>query len=340
MKSSPLISIIIPVFNASNFIEKTIENLIEQEADKEIILINDGSTDNSLEVLKKIENKYRCIRVINQINKGVSAARNTGIESAKGNYILFIDSDDLLENDTLKRLLFKYQTFDCDLVLCSYKICYDNNSNIDTFKYLDSGLYNIDSFLSEYYKLYTTKILYCIGTKLYKKSIINKYHIRFNESLAYYEDINFCISYLQRIKTLYYINESLYKYMQVNINSLAHRYKSNFPEISNLTLTAQKDLLVTIFGQNFDVEDFQKIILEDFYLGIANEINNKNCFKKKYMNVKKIVSNDYISYVLKHNNVNSKSKFKQTILKSRNPFLILCSYESSKLFKKIIKKFM
>ena len=335
MKSSPLISIIIPVFNASNFIEKTIENLIEQEADKEIILINDGSTDNSLEVLKKIENKYRCIRVIDQINKGVSAARNTGIESAKGNYILFIDSDDILEKDTLKKLLFKYQTFDCDLVLCSYKICYDNNSIIDTFKYLDSGLYNIDSFLSEYYKLYTTKILYCIGTKLYKKSIIDKYHIRFNESLAYYEDINFCISYLKRTKTLYYINESLYKYMQINVNSLASKYKFNFPEISSLTLAAQKDLLETIYGQIIEVEDFQKIILEDFYSGIANEINNQNCFKKKYLNVKKIVLNKDVSHVLQHNNIHSKSSIKRIIIKSRNPFFILCSFELSKLFKKI-----
>ena len=337
MKSLPLISIIIPVYNASNFIEKTIENLIEQEVDKEIILINDGSTDNSLEVLRNIENKYKCIRVINQINKGVSAARNTGIDSAKGNYILFIDSDDLLEKDTLKKLLSKYQTFDCDLVLCSYKICYDNDSIIDNFKYFDSGLYKIDSFLTEYYKLYSTKILHCIGTKLYKKSIIDKYHIRFNESLAYYEDINFCISYLNRTNTIYYINESLYKYMQINVNSLASKYKSNFPEISSLTLTAQRDLLETIYGNINEVEDFQKIILEDFYSGIANEINNQYIFKNKYLNIKKLVLNEDIGFVLKHYNISSKSKIKRTIIKSRNPFLILCSFELSKFFKKIIK---
>ena len=338
MKTTPLISIIIPIFNASNFIEKTIENLIEQEVDKEIILINDGSTDNSLDVIKKIENKYRCIRVINQNNKGVSAARNSGIASAKGDYLLFIDSDDLLEKEALKKLLSKYQTFDCDLILSSYKIIYDNNCIIDTFKYLDSGLYNIDSFLSKYYTLFSTRILHCIGTKLYKKSIIDKYKIRFNESLAYYEDINFCLSYLKRTKTLYYINESLYKYMQINVNSLARRYKSNFPEISNLTLKAQKDLLETIYGQITEVENFPKIILDDFYLGIENEINNQSCFKKKYLNVKRIVLNEDVSYVLKHNDVYTKSRIKRIILKSRNPFLILCSFELSKLINTLVSR--
>ena len=198
----PLISIIIPVYNASIYVGNTIENLLTQKINKEIILINDGSTDNSLEVINEYKNKSECIRIINQVNQGVSAARNNGIINAKGDYLLFIDSDDFLEENTLEMLYSKYQTYNCDLVLSSYKVCFDDNSIVDKFKYIDSGLYDIEQFFSEYYKLFSTRILHCIGTKLYKRSIIEKYNIRFNESLAYFEDINFCLSYLKRTKKI------------------------------------------------------------------------------------------------------------------------------------------
>lgn len=333
----PLISIIIPVYNASLFIEKTINNLLKQNIDKEIILINDGSTDNSLEVITNLKNKYNCIQVINQVNKGVSAARNKGIDNAKGDYIIFIDSDDLLENDTLEKFYTKYQTYNCDLVLCTYKICYKDNSIIDTYKYLDSGLYDIKSFLSEYYRLFSTKTLHCIGTKMYKKSIIDKYNIRFNESLAYFEDINFCILYLKKTQKIYYINESLYKYMQINADSLANRYKKNFPETSHLTLSSQKELLEKIYGPMKKFDDFQKIIMGDFYWGIMNEVNHKISLITKYKNINNLVKSEFIYNALKNNKIHSKNKIKTIILKSRNSFLIFCIFEINRICKKFIR---
>ena len=339
-KENPLISIIIPVYNASLFIEKTIKNLVEQKVDKEIVHVNDGSTDNSLEVINKLKNKFECIRVINQENKGVSAARNNGIDNANGDYIIFIDSDDLLEKDTLEKLYSKYQIYNCDLVLSTYKICFDNNSIVDTFKYIDSGFYNIEFFLSEYYKLFTTRILHCIGTKLYKKSIIDKYNIRFNESLAYYEDINFCLSYFKKIKNVFFINESLYKYMQINADSLANKYKNNFPEISNFTLASQKELLELVYGKMIIFEDFQKIILDDFYWGVINEINHKISFIGKSKNINKLVSNGFIYKTLDNSKIHSNNRLKTTVLKSGNSFLITCLFEVSRICRNFIKLFI
>ena len=334
-KSRPKISIIIPVYNASAFIAKTIENLLEQNIHKEIILINDGSTDNSLEVINKFKNKFEDIRVINQENKGVSAARNNGIANAKGDYILFIDSDDLLEEKALEKLQTKYETYDCDLALCTYKICFEDDTVIDKYKYMSSGFYNIQKFISNYYELFTTRILHCIGTKLYKKSIIDQYKIRFDESLSYFEDINFCLSYLKRSKKIYFINEGLYKYMQINENSLANRYKVNFAKISNLTLKSQKELLETIYGPNMMFEEFNKIVIDDFNWGIRNEINHKNNFIEKYKNINELIKSEYIYKALKEFKNISKNKIKTAIIRSRNAILIMALYEAGKLYKKI-----
>ena len=98
-------SIIVPVYNAGAFVSNTIINLLEQDVEKEIILINDGSTDDSLSILKKFEKENECIKVIDKINGGVSSARNVGLDIASGDYICFVDSDDALEPGTLSKSL-------------------------------------------------------------------------------------------------------------------------------------------------------------------------------------------------------------------------------------------
>ena len=93
-----LISIIIPVYNASAFISNTIDNLLAQEVEKELLLVNDGSTDNSLNILNDYAQKYSFVKVLNQTNQGVSSARNHAIEVAQGEFLIFVDSDDRLGN--------------------------------------------------------------------------------------------------------------------------------------------------------------------------------------------------------------------------------------------------
>lgn len=116
-----LISIIIPVYNASAFISNTIDNLLAQEVEKELLLVNDGSTDNSLNILNDYAQKYSCIKVLNQTNQGVSSARNHAIEVAQGEFLIFVDSDDLLEPGTLQKCLNIYHANnDIDCVVFTY----------------------------------------------------------------------------------------------------------------------------------------------------------------------------------------------------------------------------
>ena len=134
------LSIIVPVYNTEKYLTECLDSLLEQDIDTddyEIICINDGSTDNSLDILQKYVNEYSNVVVINQQNKGVSAARNRGMESAKGDYFWFVDSDDLVQKNILNRLknIIIIENCDClsarlyffnDELNCTHKSGHEN----------------------------------------------------------------------------------------------------------------------------------------------------------------------------------------------------------------------
>ena len=120
--SNPTVSVIIPVYNAQEGIKQCIDSLLNQSfTDFEIILINDGSTDNSLEVIKKYAADNDFIRVIDKENEGVAKTRNKGIQLANGKYIVFIDNDDFVDSDYLERFYNEIDQEQLDIVLGGYK---------------------------------------------------------------------------------------------------------------------------------------------------------------------------------------------------------------------------
>ena len=125
------VSVIIPAYNAENDIEHCIESIISQTyKNTEIIIVNDGSKDNTKKILEKLNNKYENIIIINQKNNGVSASRNAGINMASGDYLMFVDSDDFLENIAIEHLLKNKEN---DLVLANYKKYYNADKIINNF---------------------------------------------------------------------------------------------------------------------------------------------------------------------------------------------------------------
>ena len=120
--SNPTVSVIIPVYNAQDGIKQCLDSLLNQSfTDFEIILLNDGSTDNSLEVIKKYAAVNDFIRVIDKENEGVAKTRNKGIQLANGKYIVFIDNDDFVDSDYLERFYNAIDQEQLDIVLGSYK---------------------------------------------------------------------------------------------------------------------------------------------------------------------------------------------------------------------------
>lgn len=239
----PLFSIIVPVYNAEHFISDTIENLLCQKVSKEIIFVNDGSTDASIDILLDYEKKYDFIRVIDKRNQGVSHTRNIGLDAANGAYVIFVDSDDFIGNNILKNAELLFEQYHVDSVFFSYKYCFPNDNKDDVaIKYTTTGIYSIEQWLEDYYNLSKTCIINCIGTTIYKLDILNKYNIRFNESISYYEDIGFCTDYMAHIKSLYYIDEPIYCYRFINPNSLISKYKARFVQSLWYLRSKQLDL--------------------------------------------------------------------------------------------------
>ena len=124
------LSIIIPVYNVEKYIEKCLLSCIKQDIsyeDYEIVVVNDGSPDNSITIVERIAKDYSNIRIINQENQGLSGARNTGMKHAKGNYIWFVDSDDYIEENCLGRIV-SYLNGDLDILQLQYRHVFEDGT--------------------------------------------------------------------------------------------------------------------------------------------------------------------------------------------------------------------
>lgn len=126
-----MISIIVPVYNVEKYLDRCVQSILIQSFKRfELILVNDGSTDNSFEICQKYRKKDSRVILISQENKGLSAARNTGLNNAHGDYICFIDSDDFIEKDYLKLLLNNLKSNNADISICEYFSSNEKGKNI------------------------------------------------------------------------------------------------------------------------------------------------------------------------------------------------------------------
>lgn len=209
---NPRFSIIIPVFNVENYLHQCLDSVIEQDFDNyEVICVNDGSTDESPQILKEYEQKYNQIKVIHQTNKGLSAARNRGINASKGDYILFLDSDDWLETNALS--ILKKNLSDEDLLCFSGSLFYEDSGLLIK----DSGYSDTNLSGWEYYNKYVTKPVkfhfVCVVLRLYRRDYLFKNKLFFKEGI-FHEDNLFTPLACYFANKVSVINESLYVYRQ------------------------------------------------------------------------------------------------------------------------------
>lgn len=212
-----LFSIIVPVYNAEKYIENTLRSVINQDKSNfEIIVINDGSTDNSLNVIKKIAGNDERIKVYSQKNKGVSCARNLGLDKAKGKYILFLDSDDELPPRTLSNYYGIFQTKNADIIEGNRVI--DGKKHNRYIKRRKVKLFDHDSAIR--YFLNCKTISGYVSGKAYKRSVLE--NIRFIPSISYGEDGIFFFNVLQKSHRFVYAFFDCYRYT-IRLNSLTGR---------------------------------------------------------------------------------------------------------------------
>lgn len=224
-----LISIIVPVYNAEKFLNKCIESVINQSYKSiELILINDGSTDNSEMICNKFALSDKRIKVFLQKNSGPAAARNSGIRNAKGDFIFFLDADDVIEKNAIEILIGKYNQYQPDLVMSNFSKLENNGDLIkqsvtfrpddEPFEHQIKELSKTDviAYVRHFLKHPSNHLISYCWARLYKSSIIRKNNISSNEDMRLFEDFVFNLEYLKHTNKIIFVNDNLYTYTMHN----------------------------------------------------------------------------------------------------------------------------
>ena len=223
-----MISIIVPTYNNANYLKKCLDSLVKQTLkDIEIIVINDGSTDDTINILKSYQKKYSNLKVINQENQGIAKSRNKGLEIARGEYISFVDSDDFVDLTMYEKLYQKALSNNFDIVEACCNFQYEDMVRKGVVD-LEHDILTLPDLKNYFINLYPVLV-----AKLYKKEIFKD--LRFRS--VYAEDVDILYRILPKIKKIGVVQEHLYYYYQregSESNSYTERlfdYISNFNDL-------------------------------------------------------------------------------------------------------------
>ena len=213
-QSKSKVSIIIPVFNAEKYVKETLDSVCRQSYENiEVIVVNDGSTDQSMKILNGYHTDKK-IKIISIKNSGVSVARNVGIENAKGEYITFVDSDDTIEKYMIEKLVDAIESGDYGMAICGIKMCYYKKhrvKKVDVIPHANS-VKTKKQFDDTFHDLYESKSYMSPWAKLYRRDIIETYNIRFSPNVKIGEDMLFNFDFLTYRYTSKVIKQALYNY--------------------------------------------------------------------------------------------------------------------------------
>lgn len=218
------VSIIVPVYNGEKVLRRCVDSILAQDyRDIEVLLIDDGSKDNSYAIMSEYAEKDPRIVAIHKENGGVSSTRNLGLEKATGKYIQFIDCDDWLPFDATKLLLRSMTENKADLVVGDfYRVVDDNVSKKGSIA--DGGLISRKEYAEN--MLLTPADFYygVIWNKLYKKEIIDEYKVRMDNRISFCEDMIFNLEYLLHVNDIYVLKAPIYYYVKTEGSLVAQNF--------------------------------------------------------------------------------------------------------------------
>lgn len=221
-----MVSIIIPVYNAGKYLEDCIKSILSQSYKNwEMILVDDGSTDSSDEICDKYAAKYQNIITIHKQNGGVSSARNAGIKQAQGDWLYFCDADDILFEDALEILTKNFDKI-VDCTMGGYIRINEKGNILEENKIFEECYMSLEDVLIDFYDPKFKMFNGYIWNRLFRKSIITKYNLRFREDIYIKEDGLFLIQYLCKCKNgTYYNTKPIYKYIEHSSSAMNSKLK-------------------------------------------------------------------------------------------------------------------
>ncbi len=281
----PLISILIPVYNVEKYIEKCLTSLFSNKhaKDCEFVIVDDCSTDKSLEIAQNVIEKYsktNNTKIIKHTsNKGIASTRNTGLKNSSGIYILNVDSDDYVEENFIDSFYNLVLKDDYDLVSCGYFCDSEWNSITCSQKILKETDKLITNLLNDKSKAF----LWC---KLFRRDIIESYDIYFIDGIDMLEDFMFCIKYFPYVSKIFIIEDYLYHYVQRN-NSYVHQLytEKKVLNIINALDFCEESLKNTYGHQYFDEHFRESMYLRKLIMKFHCLIEGSLYNQKKYFRI-------------------------------------------------------
>lgn len=256
------ISIIVPAYNVEQKITRCLNGLVNQTFDDyEIIVVDDGSCDNTGEICKQYSYIHKNLRYILKENGGVSSARNCGIKNARGEYIAFVDSDDYVSKKLCEGMFTAAKKSDADLIVASYFT--DYNGNIKKHECCrEFCANNISEMKEDFEWIYRDCFLNSPWNKLFKKSIMSEY---FRTDMCYFEDYYFNISFIQRCKKIKFIKDAYYYYVEDSQASLTKNFKEKTFEWITMIYRKQVESLLPFLD-----EDAHQLFAASLIYGLYN----------------------------------------------------------------------
>ncbi len=264
----PKVSVIVPIYNVEPYLRKCVDSILAQTLKElEIILVDDGSTDNGPAICDEYATFDSRVKVIHKINGGLSAARNAGMKIMTGEYVGFVDGDDWIDKAMFEILYLNAKTYDADVSFCNFASVIDGVVQQKSLKvdpgYLDLSRYDLLAFYTEYYV--TNKVPYNVCTSIFKTALLSEHSlIFFDNAIVFAEDTLFIFEVFLWAKKVARTDDLLYFYLR-RADSLFTsaqgttkliKYVSLFQELKNYTVKAQADkscaspaIIYTIFWE-------------------------------------------------------------------------------------------
>lgn len=288
-----VVSVVVPVYNAEKYLENCIESIINQTMkDIEIVLVNDGSTDNSGKICKQYEQKDTRIIYVEQKNQGVSVARNKGKDVATGEYILFVDADDEMDLTMIEKLYSDIQKYNSDIAVCNIQKvkCKDEvkKNKVEDISVCSITQENaLKSFFTE------SKLEIGVWNKLFKREII--------ENINYYvgrrmnEDKFFSFESIMKAHVITYRNEGLYYYYERDNSVTKQKFDGKW--FDNIFFAEKIYEIITMDKPNLEREARHQLVMTKYYLILAMkrkkaDIRYKEEYEKLINDIKQIKIDD------------------------------------------------
>ncbi|OLS38440.1 glycosyltransferase family 2 protein [Bacillus sp. MRMR6] len=338
MRPKALVSFIIPIYNSEKYLDKTIESVLNQSyRDIEVLLINDGSKDNSLFICEKYKAFDNRVRVYTHKNQGVSVTRNIGIEASKGKYIRFIDSDDIIPTHSTRILVEVAEKNGAQIVIGGHEERRKNNSgNYKVMKYFAKGkIYTLNDFAAEYLALKKKRVINALWNKLFSLQLIKDNNLKFDLDLSLGEDLVFNLGAFRQSEKIITIENSVYIYFIRDELSLSQKFYNDKYKIIQRLLKAEKE-----FAELYKVEISDYLITNKINEGlyhIESILKNKDLTYKKKKVLVEQTNNDWeLLYAYKKYKLSRFNKFLLRLLRFNQLFLMMIICKMKKPLRRLI----